>query len=247
MKIDFHVHGKITNKFPFDKDAFLLKVEEAKNEGLAGFALTEHCHSPNFMEGNDFLRENYKYINDYYDIDGFRIFYGMEVGTFENLDILIIGNREKVIDLKDKINSLINNEFIKISNLFNLLDKNSFLVVLAHPYRHHDIFPNIDEKIFTMFDAIEINASDLIKFGMDEMKNRVIELGNTLQLPIVGGGDAHHFMQIGSITNNLDNDCKTVNELKDQIKLKKYNVEISPNISIRVRSAHIIKKLICNK
>ena len=34
MIIDFHVHGKITRKYLFDKEKFLLMIEEAKEGGL---------------------------------------------------------------------------------------------------------------------------------------------------------------------------------------------------------------------
>ena len=34
MKIDFHTHGKISSKLPFNKEEFANKINEAKNEGI---------------------------------------------------------------------------------------------------------------------------------------------------------------------------------------------------------------------
>ena len=102
MIIDFHVHGKITSGFPFDEEKFLLTIKEAKENGLDSLAITEHCGSNNFLEGYEFLNSNYNHIGDYYDIDGFKVFYGMEVTTKQDLDILFIGKTELILELREK-------------------------------------------------------------------------------------------------------------------------------------------------
>jgi len=71
--IDFHVHGKITNKAAFCEKSFLSKIEEAKVEGLNAFVLIEHSHAVNFYEAFDFLDNNYEYKNCYFDINGFKV------------------------------------------------------------------------------------------------------------------------------------------------------------------------------
>ena len=103
MKIDFHVHGKITSSFPFDREKFLLAIDEAKEGGLNSIALTEHCHADNFLEGYEYLSNNYNLVDDYYYVDGFKVFYGMEVTTLQKLDILIIGVPLDIISLKEEI------------------------------------------------------------------------------------------------------------------------------------------------
>ena len=44
MTIDFHVHGKITSKYPFNIEQFLLAINEAKENGLDAIALTQKNH-----------------------------------------------------------------------------------------------------------------------------------------------------------------------------------------------------------
>lgn len=248
MVIDFHVHGKIKNSFPFDKEKFLLTINEAKEGGLDSLAVTEHCHANNFLEGYEFLQENYELIGDYYNVDGFKVFYGMEVGTEQNLDILIIGKPQLIIDLREKIiDNLDGKKFIDINDLFKLPISDELLVILAHPYRKHEEFPQLANNIINRIDATEFNARDLYKYGIEDMKSKVSNLAKKLNLPIVCGSDTHYFIQMSSIKNIFDKDCKSVKEIKEEIKLNSYKIELSPELKIRVKSATIIKKLICKK
>jgi histidinol phosphatase-like PHP family hydrolase len=246
MVIDFHTHGKITSKFPFEEEGFLSKINEAKNEGIDHLALTEHCHADNFIEAYHYLYENYPYMDDCYDINGVKVYTGIEIGTKENLDVLVIANRDHILDLKSKIdNEAKECKYISIKELDNILDYNNMLVIFAHPYRKHEELPVISLNVLKNFDAIEFNATDLYIKGIEETKNKVTVLSKELNLPIVGGSDSHYFIQIGSIKNKFDMECKTITELKEQIKSNLYKVEISSDLSIRVRCAKIIKKLIC--
>ena len=248
MKIDFHVHGKITNKFPFDREKFLLTINEAKEGGLNSLAVTEHCHANNFLEGYEFLQENYQLKGDYFDVDGFKVFYGIEIGTEQNLDILIIGKPKLIIQLRNEVIANLNEkDFIDINNLFKLDLSNELLIILAHPYRNHKEFPQLTTNIISKIDAIEYNAKDLYKNGIEVMKNKVSELANKLNLPIVCGSDTHYFIQMSSVKNIFNKDCKTVKEIKEEIKQNNHKIELSSELNIRVKSAIIIKKLICNK
>ena len=248
MKIDFHVHGKITNKFPFDKEKFLLTINEAKEGGLDSIAVTEHSHANNFFEGYEFLSQNYELIGDYYNVDGFKVFYGMEVGTEQNLDILIIGKPQLIIELREKvINNLNGKEFIDINDLFKLPLPEDLLIILAHPYRKHEQFPELADYVVDRIDATEFNAKDLYKYGIEEMKSKVSKLAHEFNLPIVCGSDTHYFIQMSSVKNVFNKDFCTIKEIKKEIKSGNYNIELSSDLKIRVKSAIIIKKLICNK
>ena len=200
------------------------------------------------MEGYEFLNSNYPLIGDYYDIDGFKVFYGMEVTTEQKLDILIIGKPKQIIELRDKINIIKKDrEYIDINELFKMPIQDELLVILAHPYRNHLEFPTLKESVVHRINAIEFNAKDLYKAGIQDMKDKVSKLASKLNLPIVCGSDTHYFIQMSSVKNILLKDCKTVEEIKKQIEEKNYHTEISLDLKVRVKSAIIIKKLICNK
>lgn len=248
MVIDFHVHGKIISSFPFDKEKFLKTINEAKEGGLDSFAITEHLHADNFLEGYEFLNANYELIGDYYNVDGFKVFYGMEVTTEEKLDILIIGQPKLILELRDKIiNNLKDKKYIEIDDLFKLITTEELLIIVGHPYRRHTAFPKLKEDVLNKINAIEFNAKDLYKSGIEEMKDKVIKLSRELQLPITCGSDTHYFLQISSVKNIFNKECTTVKELKEEIRLGNYKTENSSDLKIRVKSAIIIKKLICNK
>lgn len=248
MVIDFHVHGKITSVFPFDEEKLLSTIKEAKQNGMDSLALTEHCGSKNFLEGYEFLKSNYKCIEDYYNVDGFKVFYGMEVTTKQNLDILFIGKPEVVLPFREEIcSSLTNEEHIDINSLFDFDISEELLVILAHPYRDHTVLPQLKSSIVDKLDAVELNSKDIYKFGMNEMKENVSILAKQLKLPIIGGSDTHHFMQISTAKNIFNKNCNTVKEIREEIKKENYKIEFSSDLNVRVKSAIIIKKLICNK
>lgn len=244
MKIDFHVHGKITSSFPFDREKFLLAIDEAKEGGLNSIALTEHCHADNFLEGYEYLSNNYNLVDDYYYVDGFKVFYGMEVTTLQKLDILIIGVPLDIISLKEEISEKYNyEEFIDINKLFELIEKDRYLVILAHPYRKHEKFPELSNTIWEKIDATEFNATDLYKNGIEEMQEKVLKLAKINTIPIICGSDTHHYIQISSVKNIFTKDCTTVKEIKEEIKKQNYKTELSSDLKVRVKSAKIIKKL----
>lgn len=248
MIIDFHVHGKITSKFPFDEEKFLLTINEAKEYGLNSLAITEHCGANNFLDGYNFLNSNYNRIGDYYDLNGFKIFYGMEVTTKQNLDILFIGKSEIVLELRKKINDILkSDEHIDINNLFNLNIPTDLLIILAHPYRDHNQFPKLEKHIINRLDAIELNSKDVYKDGYEKMKNKIFKLAEEFNLPITAGSDTHYFIQVTTARNIFNKNCNTIKEIKEEIKQRNFKIEFSQDLEDRVKEAIINKKLICNK
>ena len=248
MIIDFHVHGKITSTLAFDQEKFLLTVKEAKENGLDSLAITEHLAANNFLEGYEFLKANYNRIEDYFDLDGFKVFYGMEVTTKQELDILIIGKPELVLSLRDEIRDNINgNEFIDINDLFTLNIADELLVILAHPYRDYIEFPDIESFVIDRLDAMELNSKDAYQGGTEEMKQKVTKLARKFNLPITCGSDTHYFIQVSTAQNIFNKNCNTVKEIKEEIKAGNYSINLSSELNVRVKSAIIIKKLICNK
>lgn len=248
MIIDFHVHGKITSTFPFDKEKFLLTIKEAREYGLDSLAITEHCDANNFLEGYNFLNSNYNHIKDYFDIDGFKVFYGMEVTTKQDLDILFLGRTELVLELREKINShLKNDKYIDINDLFELDISDELLIILAHPYRDHIQFPKLEKHVIERLDAIELNSKDVYRIGYEEMQDKVSKLAGEFQLPITVGSDTHYFIQVSTAKNIFNKNCNTIKEIKEEIKQRNYNIEFSQDLKDRVRSAIINKKIICDK
>ena len=124
----------------------------------------------------------------------------MEVTTLQKLDIIIIGVPLDIISLKEKITEKYNyEEFIDINKLFELIEKDRYLVILAHPYRKHEKFPELSNTIWEKIDATEYNATDLYKNGIEEMQEKVLKLAKINNIPIICGSDTHHYIQISSV------------------------------------------------
>lgn len=248
MTIDFHVHGKITSKFDFDEERFLLTINEAKNNGLDSIVITEHSGAYCFESGYEFLNSNFKRLGDHYEVNGLKVFYGMEVTTKQNLDVLIIGTPENVFDLRNKIiNILKNDKYIDIEVLFGLDIPSNLIVILAHPYRSHGELPYLSSYVTERLDAIELNSKDIYKQGMDTMKDKVTKLSEALNLPITAGSDTHYYLQVSTARNVFIKDCSSILELKEEISHGNYNILFSDDLSERVSKAITAKNEICGR
>ena len=101
MYIDLHVHSKITRKVEFDIKHFENMIKVAKLNGLTAIALTEHFDVINFKDVYEKIKEKYEYKYDYFDVNGLKVFSGIEIDVKGNANLLVIGNLENVYELRD--------------------------------------------------------------------------------------------------------------------------------------------------
>ena len=69
------------------------------------FALTEHFNTHRFLDVYDTLDKEFPYVDDYYDVNGVKVFPGMEVDIKETGHIFMIGSREDIRGLRSKLDS----------------------------------------------------------------------------------------------------------------------------------------------
>lgn len=244
MTIDFHIHSKLTKRFPFRVENFNHYIEEAKNENINCIAFTEHCHANNFEEAYQYLENNYKYENGYYLVNGIKVFIGIEITTSMKLDILFVGNKKDVFRLRDLVmDHKKENDFIDIRILFEVYDLSNMLVILAHPYRRYDEFPKLPDFVLDKIDAMEYNASDLYDKGIEIMKGKIEMLSQKVNIPAIAGSDSHYFLQLGSVKTIIQDEIYDMKEIKRQIRQRKFRIEISDNLALKVRASKIIKEL----
>jgi len=245
MKMDFHTHIKISKKSNFDPGYFREMTREAKEAGLDAIALTEHFNTLNFLEVYDFLDAHYPYINDYYDVNGLKIFPGIEVDVKEVGHILLISRRESILAIYHNLKYHLDEEnFIPFSDLMDLAESFETIKIGGHPFRPST--PLTQHKPFQLkrLDALDLNGKDLHSIGIEENQKYVYGFAEELELPIVGGSDTHQFLQYGSIVNEFYGHYNTINEVKRAIKDNAFTIHISPDLHLRVRSASLTKKLI---
>ena len=242
MKIDFHIHAKLSKKVEFSMDYLLKTIGEAKKEGINAFTLTEHFNTHHFFDIYDTLDQSYEYIDQYYDIEGFRLFPGMEVDIQEGGHILIIGDREPIRKVRRILN--VHEEekyFIPMQKLLEICRPYELLKIGAHPLRESNCLERLPKELFKQLDALDLNAKDL-NHGGEEMYKKVHALAQQVNLPVVGGSDTHHFLQAGSIMNIFEEKCDTLQQIKDCIKEGRYDTVISPDLKRKVSRAEEEKK-----
>ncbi|MCE4049219.1 MULTISPECIES: PHP domain-containing protein [Bacillaceae] len=245
MKIDLHTHVKISKKSEFSPDYFTTMLKEARDAGLNAIALTEHFNTQNFLDVYSYLDRHYAYIEDYYEVEGIKIFPGMEVDVKEVGHILIISNRQSIVQMFNKLQSHLEEEnFISLAALIDLADSYHAVKIGGHPFRPSTPLTQHDPGQLKRLDALDLNGKDLYSIGIEENSESVYWLADKLDIPVVAGSDTHQFLQYGSVYNQLETDCSTITELKTAIQNRQYSVQISPDLHLRVRSATLAKKLL---
>ncbi|MDG5472033.1 PHP-associated domain-containing protein [Jeotgalibacillus sp. ET6] len=242
MIIDFHTHAKLSKGIPVDLEEFTKKMNEAKEAGLTALALTEHFNAPDFLKVYDMLDHSFPYDGHTYDVNGLTVFPGMEIDVKEVGHYLVVGNRDDIRSISMELTAFTpEDNFIPISDLFNLLAPYNVLKIGAHPLRKSTPLHHHDPALLKQFDAFDLNGKDLFKAG-PEMEKLVAEFADQYGVPVVGGSDTHHFLQYGAISNRFEEVCRTVDELKEAIRQQQYQTCISDCLDVKVRSAALIKK-----
>ncbi len=244
MKIDLHTHVKISKKSEFMPDYFQTMVKEAKAAGLDAIALTEHFNTQSFLDVYDYLDQQYLYKDDYYEVEGLKIFPGMEVDVEGVGHILLISNRKAILHMFKSLQPhLEEDKFIALAALLDIADSYETITIGGHPFRPSTPLTQHEPSVLRRLDALDLNGKDLYSIGIEENKENVYWLADKLGLPVTAGSDTHQFLQYGAVLNDLEQDCSTITELKAAIKSRQYSVEISPDLHLRVRSATLAKKL----
>ncbi|KAB8138913.1 PHP domain-containing protein [Gracilibacillus oryzae] len=244
MIIDFHSHVKISKKSMFMPEYFQEMMKEAKASGLTSLVMTEHFNTRRFYDIFEYIDSHYSMTNGYYMIEGLKLFPGIEVDVKENGHILLIGTREDVLFIREKLaDHLDEGNFIAFDQLMLLADQKEMLKIGAHPYRKSTpLAKNVTFDQLKKLDALDLNGKDLYAKGTAVCQMELEQLAEKIQLPIVGGSDTHQFLQYGSIVNEFAKDCETVSEIKEEILAGNYTTRIEEQLNLKVKAATLVKK-----
>ncbi|WP_082233037.1 hypothetical protein [Halobacillus massiliensis] len=237
MQIDFHTHANILRKSPITLDEFIQKMEEASLNGLNALALTEDINHPNFTSFYDMLDDNFTYEDDYYNVNGLKVFPGMRVEVKEKGTLLIIADRATIKLIYKKVKDL-QEKGIPADDLLRLLNNYNALKIGAHPFRESNPWLHHSEKTLKQFDAFDINGKDLYKYGHN-MKAEVEALAEQLQIGAVGGSHASQRFHYGCIFNEFP-ECKTIDQLRKAVKAQEYKVHVSPFLYPKIKAANFV-------
>lgn len=248
MKIDFHIHVKLSKKTNFDIDHFNSILDEAVANGLDAITLTEHFNTHRFEDVYGTLDRMFPCNNHYYDRDGFKIFTGMEVDVAEGGHILVSGPKDKLLEIREILADHTSpDRFIGLERLFELCEPRGMMVIGGHPFRESNHLYHVDRELLKRFDAFDLNGKDLHEIGIQENIAKVLTLGEELGVPVVAGSDAHQMFQVGCVHNVFVGSFETVAELKEAIRVGAYKRVLSPSLHLQVRAANLVKKLLKKK
>ncbi len=220
-------------------------MKEAQESGLDALAMTEHFNTFRFYDIYDYLEENYTYQNGYYNINGLKLFPGMEVDVKEVGHILLIGSLGDILEIRKALDSHTQkNDFISFQGLIDLTEQYPVLKIGAHAFRESTPLHHHEPALLKRLDALDLNGKDLFEYDADAYYSRLKKFASNLDLPIVGGSDTHQFLQYASVYNDFHQDCFEVEDLRASIISEAYKITISKKLDVKVKSAVTAKKLL---
>lgn len=242
MNLDFHVHGILSKKLNFDSELFIQGIEYAKENGLDGFILCEHFNAVDLLSSYSFLEDNYKYDGDRYIVNGFSVFIGMEVDIRYGGHVIICGNRESILKIRKVLDPYTKkSNFIPFGKLLDLGETHNCLMIGSHPYRENHKLYLQPVKYLSRLDALDLNTKDIYKRGIDIVEEEVNNLSQKLNIPYVTGSDSHYPVQLGTVKTCFENTCCTIKDLKENIRCRRYTIEISKSLKLKVYTSKITK------
>ncbi|WP_211746089.1 PHP domain-containing protein [Paenibacillus sp. Marseille-Q4541] len=245
MLIDLHTHGKLSKKSDFSLDYFDEMMREAKLNGVDAVALTEHFNTKNYEAMYEALDEAFPYNGHYYEANGVHVFPGIEVDIRETGHILLIGTKEEILTIRAELEPYTSKEnFIPFADLLLLAQSYNVLKIGGHPFRDSTPLHHLNKEWLTQLDALDLNAKDLYKQGVEANRQKLEPFAAQLGLPIVAGSDTHQCLQYGSVVNRLAASVHTVEDLKQAIQNGSYQIEISDALDLKVKASVMLKKVL---
>lgn len=184
MNIDLHNHTLISSSCSILDPQDLIRRAVAL--GLDGIAVTEH----NTMRGGLKVQEMARGF-------GLKVFPAQEISTASG-DVLVFGVEEEGL------------RGISVLELFDLAQERKGILIAAHPFRHTAFSLSNDVlKYSHCFSAIEVFNGNCT---LEEMK-QARDLALSLDLPQVGGSDAHSLAMVGRYYTNFPRKVSNISEL----------------------------------
>lgn len=248
MNLDFHVHGLLSKKSDFNEELFLQGIENARDQGLDGFILCEHFNARNILSIYKYLEENYEYSGDKYIVNGFSVFIGMEVDVKNGGHIIISGNRNSILKIKEELIKYSEKpNFIPFKELIDLGEKYKCLMIGSHPYRQEHKLTLQPKELLSKLHALDLNATDIFNRGLETVRNEVEALSKEINVPYVTGSDSHYPIQLGSVMTLFDGELNTIQDIIKAIEDKRRSIRISKALELKVFTAKTIKREIKSK
>ncbi|MCR4419256.1 MAG: PHP domain-containing protein [Clostridia bacterium] len=191
--LDLHVHLKLSKGDIFRGEGLAGLINRARSLGLQGFAVAEHFHARDFWAMYDALFRLFPCRDGVFRVEeGFFLLSGGEVSLQEGQHLVILAPPERLYDLDHSFpRPLSAGHHPALPELLEHTEGTEALLIAAHPFRSSGLPPQV-LPMLARLDAVEANGRDL------DPPDRILRLAQRLGLPVVGGSDAHHVLQLGT-------------------------------------------------
>jgi predicted metal-dependent phosphoesterase TrpH len=191
MIIDLHIHTRISS--PCSILGVEEMIERAKKIGLDALCVTEHDTTYGAKVAAEIASEY-----------NFLVLEGMEVRTAEG-DLLVFGWKGK-FDIED---------ILPAEEIIREVHSTGGIVIPAHPFRVGA--PSLRNKIYDFKDVLD--AVETWNGNSSYTENILAQRAALkMQLPCVGGGDAHRVERVGRYATIFESEIRNLDDFMREIR-----------------------------
>ena len=237
-RIDTHTHPKISKHFAFDPRSVQRAVRAGERAGLDAIALTEHFHATGYWEIYDYLRRSHPHEHGLFWADEIALVPGAEVNIAEGAHIIVLADVAELERLDSAFPARLSQGYEpRLREFLDVTDDFDLVRIGAHMFRPCKELGKFAAADLRRLHALEINGKD---FGTEIM---LLVQARALGLPIVGGSDAHHWLQLGVRHTLVHTDELTLPAIKKSIREGLTGFASGPYTPLRVKAAKSVKNI----
>lgn len=237
-RIDTHTHPKISKHFAFDPDAITRMIARARRVGLHGICLTEHFHATAYWDIPRHLEATFPCERGVFWAGDMALVPGAEVNIREGAHVIVLGEVAELQRLDAAFPERLSDHYEPtLREFLDVTDDFDVARIGAHMFRRAKELGKFPASDLRRLHALEINGKD---FGTEVM---LLTQARALGLPIVGGSDAHHWLQMGVRHTLLHTDDISMHSLIKTIREGLTGFATTPYTPLRVKTAKSLKSI----
>src|SRR5262249_49347632 len=224
--------------FKFDPRSVQRMVRMAGRVGLDGLALTEHFHATDFWEVHEHLERTYPSEGGVFWAGDLALIPGAEVNIREGAHVIVLGEVAELRRLDESFPQRLSEHYEPtLREFLDVTDDFEVVRIGAHMFRRAKELGKFAAADLRRLHALEINGKD---FGTEVM---LLAQARALNLPIVGGSDAHHWLQTGVRHTLMHIDDISIPAVIKGIKEGLTGFSAAPYTPLRVKTAKSLKSI----
>jgi hypothetical protein len=237
-RIDTHTHPKISKHFAFDPGAIIRMARMARRVGLHGLCLTEHFHATSYWDIPNHLERAYPCVRGVFWADDIALIPGAEVNIREGAHVIVLGEVAELRRLDSAFPRRLSEHYEPtLREFLDVTDDFDIARIGAHMFRRAKELGKFPASDLRRLHALEVNGKD---FGTEIM---LLVQARALGLPIVGGSDAHHWLQTGVRHTLAHTDDLSVRSLIKTVREGLTGFATSPYTPLRVKTSKSLKTI----